>query len=163
MMISVDGTAVVTGASSGIGAIYADRLARRGYDLLLVARRRRRLDGLAKYLRDTTGRSIEVVAADLNDAVDLAGIETILRDGADIRMLVNNAGIGATGPFLSSDIGKMCDMIALNVTALTRLTYAAAPGLAFRGGTIINIASAEGIAPESSTAFTAEPKRMCWL
>ena len=102
MMASVKGTAVVTGASSGIGAIYADRLARRGYDLLLVARRRRRLDGLAKYLKDTTGRSIEVVAADLNDAVDLASIETILREGADIRMLVNNAGVGATGSLLSS-------------------------------------------------------------
>ena len=148
MTTSIKGTAVVTGASSGIGAIYADRLARRGYDLVLVARRRRRLDGLAKYLRDTTGRSIEVVAADLNDAVDLAGIETILRDGADIRMLVNNAGVGATGSILSSDVGKMCEMIALNVTALTRLVYAAAPGFATRGGTIINIASAVGIAPE---------------
>jgi short-subunit dehydrogenase len=139
MTASVKGTAVVTGASSGIGAIYADRLARRGYDLLLVARRRRRLDGLAKYLKDTTGRSIEVVAADLNDAVDLASIETILREGADIRMLVNNAGVGATGSLLSSDVGKMCEMIALNVTA---------PGFAARGGTIINIASAVGIAPE---------------
>lgn len=148
MTTSVVGTAVVTGASSGIGAIYADRLACRGYDLVLVARRRRRLDGLARQLREHTGRSIEVIAADLNDAVDLAGIETILRDGADIKMLVNNAGIGATGPLLSSDVGKMCEMIALNVTALTRLTNAAAPGFAIRGGTIINIASAVGIAPE---------------
>ena len=148
MVVSVKGTAVVTGASSGIGAIYADRLACLGYDLLLVARRRRRLDGLAKYLRESTGRSIEVIAADLNDAVDLASIETILRDGADITMLVNNAGVGATGSLLSADIGKMCDMIALNVTALTRLTHAAAPGFAARGGTIINVASAAGIAPE---------------
>ena len=149
MMTSVKGTAVITGASSGIGAIYADRLARRGYDLVLVARRRRRMADLAKHLREQTGRSIEVIAADLNDAFDLASIEMMLRDGADIRMLVNNAGVGATGPLLSSDVGKMCDMIALNVTALTRLTYAAAPGLAARGGTIINIASAVGIAPEN--------------
>jgi short-subunit dehydrogenase len=148
MTTAFKGTALVTGASSGIGAIYADRLARRGYDLILVARRRRRLDGLAKHLREQTGKSIEVIAADLNDTVDLAGIETILRNGADVRMLVNNAGVGAIGPLLSSDVGKMCDMIALNVTALTRLTYAAAPGFAARGGTIINIASAVGIAPE---------------
>jgi uncharacterized protein len=148
MTTSAKGTAVVTGASSGIGAIYADRLARRGYDLLLVARRRRRLDGLAKCLRQETGRSIEVIAADLNDAVDLAGIETILRDGDDITMLVNNAGVGAIGPLLSSDVSKMCEMIALNVTALTRLTCAVAPGFAARGGTIINIASVVGIAPE---------------
>ena len=149
MTTSIRGTAVVTGASSGIGAIYADRLARRGYDLILIARRRRRLAELAKRLREDTGRSIEVIAADLNDSIDLASIEMILRDGADIRMLVNNAGVGATSPILSSDVGKMCDMIALNVTALTRLTYAAAPGFAARGGTIINIASAVGIVPES--------------
>src|SRR5579863_6586263 len=148
MTTSIKGTAVVTGASSGIGAIYADRLARRAYDLLLVARRRRRLDGLAEYLRDDTGRSIEVIAADLNDTVDLSGIETILREGDDIKMLVNNAGVGAVGSLLSSDVRKMCDMIALNVTALTRLTHAAAPGFAARGGTIINIASAVGVTPE---------------
>jgi short-subunit dehydrogenase len=148
MTIPGNGTAVVTGASSGIGAIYADRLARRGHDLLLVARRRKRLAGLAKYLREETGRSIEVIAADLNDTVDLAGIEMILRDGDDIRMLVNSAGVGAIGPLLASDVRKMCEMIALNVTALTRLTYAAAPGFAVRGGAIINIASAVGIAPE---------------
>ena len=149
MTMSAKGTALVTGASSGIGAVYADRLARRGYDLILIARRRRRLADLAWHLRDQTGRSIEVIAADLNDSIDLASIEMILRDGADIRMLVNNAGVGATSPILSSDVGKMCDMIALNVTALTRLTYAAAPGFATHGGTIINIASAVGIVPES--------------
>jgi short-subunit dehydrogenase len=148
MSNSTKGTAVVTGASSGIGAIYADRLARRGYDLLLVARRRGRLDCLARHLREETGRSIEVIVGDLNDTVDLASIETILRDGDDIRMLVNNAGVGAVGPLLSSDISKMCEMIALNVTALTRLTHAAAPGFAARGGSIINIASIAGIAPE---------------
>jgi uncharacterized protein len=148
MSNSTKGTAVVTGASSGIGAIYADRLARRGYDLLLVARRRGRLDGLARHLREETGRSIEVIVGDLNDTVDLASIETILRDGDDIRMLVNNAGVGAVGPLLSSDISKMCEMIAPNVTALTRRTYAAAPGFAARGGSIINIASIVGIAPE---------------
>ena len=123
-------------------------LARRGYDLILVARSRKRLDGLAKRLRDETDRAIEAVAADLNDKVDLTRIEAILRTDAGITMLVNNAGVGATGPLLSSDVDKMEDMIALNVTALTRLTYAAAPGFAARGGTIINMASIVGIAPE---------------
>jgi short-subunit dehydrogenase len=148
MTTSAKGTALLTGASSGIGAIYADRLARRGYDLILVARSRKRLDGLAKRLRDETGRAVEAVAADLNDKVDLARVEAILRTNAGITMLVNNAGVGATGPLLSSDVDKMEDMIALNVTALTRLTYAAAPGFAARGGTIINMASIVGIAPE---------------
>jgi len=148
MTNSAKGTALVTGASSGIGAIYADRLARRGYDLILVARSRERLDGLAKRLRDETGRAIEAVAADLSGKVDLTRVEAILRTNAGITMLVNNAGIGATGPLLLSDVDKMDDMIALNVTALTRLTCAAAPGFAARGGTIINVASIVGIAPE---------------
>lgn len=143
------GTALVTGASSGIGAIYADRLARRGYDLILVARKRERLDALAKKLASETGRSIEVVAADLNNKADLARVETLLRTDIHITLLVNNAGVGATAPLLGSDIDKMDEMIALNVSALTRLTYAVAPGLVARGGgTIINIASIAAVAPE---------------
>jgi short-subunit dehydrogenase len=149
MTTSTKGTALVTGASSGIGAIYADRLARRGYDLILVARNRRRLDGLAKRLRDETRRAIEVVTADLNDKLDLGRIEKLLRTDAGITLLVNNAGVGATAPLLDSDVDKMDQMIALNVGALTRLTYAVAPGFVARGGgTIINIASVVGVAPE---------------
>jgi len=149
MTTSTKGTALVTGASSGIGAIYADRLARRGYDLILVARNRRRLDGLAKRLRDETRRAIEVVTADLNDKLDLGRIEKLLRTDAGITLLVNNAGVGATAPLLDSDVDKMDQMIALNVGALTRLTYAVAPGFVARGGgTIINIASIVGVAPE---------------
>lgn len=143
------GTALITGASSGIGAIYADRLARRGYNLILVARNRERLDSLARRLADETGRTIEVVSADLNRTSDLAHVEDVLRSDASITLLVNNAGLGATAPLLTSDIEKMTDMINLNVTALTRLTYAAVPGLVARGGgSIINIASIVGIAPE---------------
>ncbi len=148
MMTSIKGTAVVAGASPGIGAIYADRLARRGYDLLQVARRRGRLDGLAKYLRDTTGRSIEVVAPISTTPSISPVLKRYCATAPTSGMLVNNAGVGAIGSLLSSDIGKMCEMIARNVTALTRLVYAAAPGFATRGGTIINIASAVGIAPE---------------
>jgi short-subunit dehydrogenase len=146
---SAKGTALVTGASSGIGAIYADRLARRGYDLILVARNRERLDVLAQRLSQETGRTIEVITADLNDKADVGRVETRLRADASITVLVNNAGVGATGPLLASDIDKMDDMIALNVSALTRLTYAAAPGFVSRGGgTIINIASIAAVAPE---------------
>lgn len=149
MTTSTKGTALVTGASSGIGAIYADRLARRGYDLILVARNRRRLDSLARRLSDETGRAIEVVTADLNDKLDLGRIEKRLRSDAVIALLVNNAGVGATAPLLDSDVNKMDDMIALNVGALTRLTYAVTPGFVARGGgTIINIASIVGVAPE---------------
>ncbi|MBB4188645.1 SDR family NAD(P)-dependent oxidoreductase [Sinorhizobium terangae] len=143
------GTALITGASSGIGAIYADRLARRGYDLILVARNRARLSELARRLADDTGRSVEVVTADLGNKADVHRVEKILQTDASITMLVNNAGVGATAPLLNSDIEKMEEMITLNVSALTRLTYAAVPSFAARGtGAIINIASIVGIAPE---------------
>jgi short-subunit dehydrogenase len=143
------GTALITGASSGIGAVYADRLARRGYDLILVARDARRLNVLASDLTDKTGRNVEVGVADLTKADDLARIETTLRTDASVTLLLNNAGIGATAPLLASDIARMETMIALNVSAPTRLTYAAAPGfVARRHGTIINIASIVALAPE---------------
>ncbi|MGX1102669.1 MULTISPECIES: SDR family NAD(P)-dependent oxidoreductase [Bradyrhizobium] len=149
MTKSAKGTALVTGASSGIGALYADRLARRGYDLILVARNRERLDGLAKRLVAETGRSIEIVAADLSKRGDVSRIESILRSNTGISVLVNNAGVGATAPLLASDVDKMSDLIALNVDALMRLTYAAVPGFVARGGgTIVNIASVVGVAPE---------------
>lgn len=143
------GTALVTGASSGIGALYADRLAQRGYNLILVARNRERLDQLARRLADETGRTIEIVVADLNDKADLARVEQVLRTDASITMLVNNAGIGGTAPLLHSDVDKMSAMIDLNVTALTRLTYAVVPGMVERGGgAVINIASIVAIGPE---------------
>ena len=143
------GTALVTGASSGIGAIYAERLARRGYDLVLVARNRDKLDALAQRLSNETGRAVEVFPADLNDRASLATVENKLRTDASITLLVNNAGIGTHTPLLDSDVEQMTRMIELNVTALTRLTYAAAPGFVARGnGAIINISSIVGIAPE---------------
>jgi uncharacterized protein len=144
------GTALITGASGGIGAIYADRLAKRGYDLILVARNKNRLTVLARRLKDETGRSVETIAADLNDKADLARIEATLRTNPSITLLVNNAGVGATAPLLDSDVEKMDQMIRLNVGALTRLTYAAAPGFVARGGGIIvNIASSVAISPET--------------
>jgi short-subunit dehydrogenase len=143
------GTALITGASSGIGAVYADRLARRGYDLILVARSRERLDALAKRLAGETGRTVDIVSADLSDKADLGRIETLLRTDTRITTLVNNAGVAAVTPLLDSDVDAMDDMITLNVRALTRLTYAAVPGLVARGGgTIINTASIVAVGPE---------------
>lgn len=144
------GTALITGASSGIGAVYADRLARRGFDLILVARNRERLAALAAKLSDETGRKVEVLPADLSDRKDIASVEAVLRTRGDITLLLNNAGFGAAAPLLGSDIDKMEDMIALNVSALTRLTYAAVPGFVERGaGTLVNIASIVAISPET--------------
>ena len=143
------GTALITGASTGIGAIYADRLAKRGYDLILVARNEARLKTLAARLTSETGRSVKALRADLNNKAELATVESILREDPSITMLVNNAGVASVAPLLNADVEKMEDMIALNVTALTRLTYAAAPAFVARStGTIINIASIVGIAPE---------------
>ena len=144
------GVALITGASSGIGAVYADRLAKRGYDLILVARNEARLMSLSARLASETGRSVKVLPADLGNKADLAKVEATLRDDASITLLVNNAGVASVAPLLNADVEKMDDMIALNITALTRLTYAAAPAFVARGaGTIINIASVVGISPET--------------
>ncbi|GLS33529.1 hypothetical protein SAMN04488498_12532 [Mesorhizobium albiziae] len=149
MSTSFKGIAVVTGASSGIGAIYADRLARRGYDLILVARNHKKLDEVAKRIAGVTGRAVNAIAADLNNKVDLARIETLLATHSGITMLVNNAGVGALAPLLQSDVDEMEEMIELNVTALTRLTYAMVPAFVARGGgTIVNISSIVAITPE---------------
>lgn len=151
MTHSTKGTALITGASAGIGAVYADRLAKRGYDLILVARNEERLTRLARRLAAETGRSVTAVAADLNDKKALARVEAILRDDASITLLVNNAGIGAVASILKGgDVDEMEAMISLNITALTRLTYAAAPAFVARGaGTIVNIGSVVGIAVEA--------------
>ena len=144
------GTALITGASAGIGAVYADRLAKRDYDLVLVARNEARLKALSGRLTSETGRSVTPLRADLSDRADLATVESMLRNDQAITMLVNNAGIGAITPLLNTDVDDIEDMIALNIVALTRLTYAAAPAfVARRAGTIINIASVVGLSPET--------------
>jgi uncharacterized protein len=144
------GIALITGASSGIGAVYADRLAKRGYDLVLVARDAARLEALAARVASETGRAATPLPADLNDKADLARVEGTLRGEPNVTLLVNNAGISSVASLLDADVDEMDEMIALNVTALTRLTYAAAPAFVARGGgTIINIASVLGISPET--------------
>ncbi|ACI58386.1 hypothetical protein GGI64_001939 [Rhizobium leguminosarum] len=149
MTTSSKGIAVITGASTGIGAIYADRLARRGYDLILVARSQSKLDDVARRVSDVTDRNVQTVTADLNNKLDLKRIETLLAKDAGITMLVNNAGVGGLVSLLESNVDEMEAMIDLNVTALTRLTYAMIPAFVTRGGgTIINISSAVAVAPE---------------
>jgi uncharacterized protein len=143
------GTALITGASSGIGAIYAHRLAKRGYDLILVARSRDKLDALATRLTDATGRSVEVVTADLADKAGVARVEAILKTDASITLLVNNAGVAGPAPTWTVDVDLLARIIDVNVTALTRLSYAVAPLFVARGaGTIINVASVVGLGPE---------------
>lgn len=142
------GTAVITGASSGIGSIYANRLARRGHDLLLVARNRARLEDVATQLAAQTGRKIDILVADLTDKKDLVALEQRIADDSAIRMLVNNAGFNVGAPVSQADPDQMETMIQLNTIALTRLSRAAAPAFVARGGgTIVNIASIVAVAP----------------
>ena len=146
---NTNGVALITGASAGIGATYADRLARRGYDLLLVARDEQRLEELAGRLRSETGVSVEVLRADLTQRDDLARVEERLRSDAKITLLLNNAGIIVSGPLAGADLDRIESMILLNVVAPTRLAGAVVPGFVARGrGVIINITSILALAPE---------------
>jgi NADP-dependent 3-hydroxy acid dehydrogenase YdfG len=145
-------TALVTGASRGIGAGYADRLAKGGYDLILVARSEGPLKRLLRASRASI-HHITPIVADLDDKAGLAKVETELKNDPSITMLVNNAGTGSVAPMFDANIEKMEQMIALNITALTRLTYAAAPAFVGRGtGTIINIRSVLAISAATGLA-----------
>jgi short-subunit dehydrogenase len=135
-------TAVVTGASSGIGAVYAQRLASRGHDLVLVARRAERLASLAEQLTTKHGVEVRVLAADLEKDADVAKVEALLAADKSVQMLVNNAGIARLRPLKDTSVADAHSQVALNITALTRLTQAVLPGLVARNeGTIINVAS----------------------
>lgn len=140
---------LITGASSGIGATYAQRFASRGHDLVLVARNKERLDALAARLRDESGVNVEVLQADLTNAQDLARVEQRLAEDANIGVLINNAGAGQSGGFTQQSAAAIDSLLALNVTAVTRLAAAIAPRLAQVGeGSIVNIGSVVGLAPE---------------
>jgi len=153
------GTALVTGASSGIGATYADRLARRGHNLVLVARDKDRMETLAARLRAETGVTVEVLPADLTQIDDLRRVEARLRDDAHIGLLVNNAGAAAPGGFAVPDLDAQDQLIRLNVTAVTRLAGAVVPRfLAEGGGSIINVASVLALAPEVMPGIYAATK-----
>jgi short-subunit dehydrogenase len=140
---------LITGASTGIGAAYAERFARRGHDLVLVARDRTRMEALSARLRQETGVAIDIVKADLTQPADLATVETRLRDDARIGILVNNAGTAIGGSFIEQSTDDVARLVALNTTALLRLASAIAPRLAKAGeGAIVNIGSVVGLAPE---------------
>ena len=143
------GTALITGASTGIGATYARRLAQRGFDLLLVARDQARLNDLATRLRAETGVNVETLRADLTVAADVARVAQRLSSDPTISMLVNNAGVAVSTPLLGADPQALENMISLNVVAVTRLAVAAAGAFATRErGTLINVASVLALAPE---------------
>lgn len=147
------GTALVTGTSSGIGAAFAERLAREGYDLILVARRGERLEAQGRRLRAQYGVRAEPLPADLTDAADLQRVEQRIEAEPQLTLLVNNAGRGDLVAFTDMPRELVQNMIALNVVALTRLAHAALPGMLARGtGTIINVSSglAYGVTPPFS-------------
>lgn len=138
--------AVVTGASSGIGAVYADRLAKRGYDLVLMARRADRLQSLAASITQKYGVQVESLIADLATEAGQASVEKLLSTNESISVLVNNAGIARLAPIAVGPVQDSLSQISLNITALTRLTHAVLPGLKARNeGAIINIASVLGL------------------
>lgn len=140
---------LVTGASTGIGATYADRFAHRGHDLVLVARDEARMNALAADLRPKTGVSIDVLKADLTVPAELARVEQRLREDERIGVLINNAGAGSHGAFADQSPDSVGQLISLNVTSLTRLTAAVVPRFLKQGsGAIINLASVLALAPE---------------
>ena len=142
-------TVLVTGASSGIGATYAERFARRGHDLVLVARDHARLQALATRLRQEFGIAVEVLPADLTQREELAAVEARLREDARIGILINNAGIAQSGGFVDQSADSIERLVTLNTTVLTRLAAAAAPRLVEAGeGAIVNIGSVVGLSPE---------------
>ncbi|MES2818745.1 MAG: SDR family oxidoreductase [Pseudomonadota bacterium] len=142
-------TVLITGASTGIGAVYAERFAQRGHDLVLVARDMARLEALAARLREEHKVAVDVLQADLTQIGDLTRVEARLRDDASIGILVNNAGAAHSGSFIEQTPDSVAHLVALNTTALVRLASAIAPRLAQAGdGAIINIGSVVGLAPE---------------
>lgn len=158
-MSSSKGAALVTGASTGIGAIYADRLAKRGYDLILVARDGKRLTELADRIKAENGRSAEVLAADLTSKADLAKVTKRLREDKLISLLVNNAGMGFSGSMVNMDLELSDKLIDLNITAVTHLASAAATNFAAKkSGTIVNVASVLALAPEIASAVYCASK-----
>lgn len=140
---------LITGASSGIGATYAQRFARRGHDLVLVARDKTRLDALATRLRNEFNIAVDVLQADLTRPDDLHAVEARLRSDARIGILINNAGLAQSGSFVQQTPDSIDQLITLNTQALTRLAAAVAPRFVQSGsGAIVNIGSVVGFAPE---------------
>jgi hypothetical protein len=151
------GTALITGASSGIGAAYADRLAKRGYDLVLVARNVERLQAVAKQVTAESHVKVDVLTADLTLRADVRRVERRLRSDASLTLLVNNSGIGTPKKVLLEDVDWLEGVVELNVITVHRLAIAAAQTFAARGhGGIINVSSIAVLHPEQVDAtYTA--------
>jgi hypothetical protein len=142
-------TALITGASSGIGEAFAAALAKEGTDLILVARSRSRLEELAEKLRSEHGRRVEVICADLSDASPGAALATeVARRGLVVDLLINNAGFGTVGAFHTLDAAREQQEIALNAAAVVDLSHAFLPQMLDQGGgAIINVASLAAFQP----------------
>ena len=150
--------ALVTGASSGLGAAFAERLARDGCDLIVVARRREQLESLAERLQKDHQCAVEVMVADLSDSDNLRTVEKHIAEDLALELLVNNAGFGGYMPFVELDPDKAEELINLQVLAVTRLTRAVLPGMiARRRGSIINVSSR--LAFSGSMGSSQLPKR----
>jgi uncharacterized protein len=150
MIDKIQGTALITGASTGLGAVYADRLGKRGHDLILVARNGVQLEERATKLRADYGVAVDVIAADLTKSDDVTRIEQRLIDDTGVALFVNNAGMSLNGGTLENGTSEIQTIIALNITAAARLAIAAGKAFAARGtGKIVNIASVLALAPET--------------
>lgn len=153
------GTALVTGASSGIGAEFARQLAQRGLDLVLVARRKERLETLAQELAGSYPVKIETLSADLTQDEGVRSVEEYIRGQKDLTLLVNNAGFGAGGQFAEVDFQPQMDMINVHILASVRLTRAALPGLLRRArGGVIQVASVAGFIPSPGSTIYGSTK-----
>jgi short-subunit dehydrogenase len=156
------GTALITGASSGIGAEFARQLASRGYDLILVARRLARLEQLGAELAERHAIRTEILAADLVDPVGLGCVEDRIAGLTDLTLVINNAGFGTAGALVSVPLDRQMQMIALHVTVPVRLCLAALPGMIARShGAVINVASMAAFIPlPGSTLYGATKAAM---
>jgi short-subunit dehydrogenase len=164
------GWAVVTGASSGLGAIFADQLAQRGLSLVLAGRDQARLSAVAQRLGQTAPDvDVELVVGDLGTDAGVDALAAHL-DGREIDVLVNNAGFGTYGPFAEVDAEREHNLVAVNVDALVRLTHAVLPGMLARGrGGILNVASTIAFQPGpyqatygASKAFVLSLSQALW-